>query len=100
MRGEGKRHLILKKILAYALVLTMILGIWTSVSNAAEQSDFNVEENTIEEAVDVTPDANAIEEAADVTSDVKQTEEITTSTDTNLTEDITIPDTDTTEAEI
>lgn len=100
MRGEGKRHLILKKILAYALVLTMILGIWTSVSNAAEQSDFNVEENTIEKATDVTPDANAIEEAADVTSDAKQTEEITTSTDTNLTEDITIPDTDTTEAEI
>ena len=83
MRGEGKRHLILKKILAYALVLTMILGIWTSVSNAAEQSDFNVEENTIEKATDVTPDANAIEEAADVTSDAKQTEEITTRTDTN-----------------
>ena len=115
MRGEGKRHLILKKILAYALVLTMILGIWTSVSNAAEQSDFNVEENTIEEAVDVTPDANAIEEAADVTSDAntieeaadvtpdantiekatdvtpdtKQTEEITTNTDSNLKEDTT-----------
>ena len=102
MRGEGKRHLILKKILAYALVLTMILGIWTSVSNAAEQSDFNVEENTIEEAVDVTPDANAIEEAADVTSDAntiekatdvtpdtKQIEEITTNTDSNLTEDTT-----------
>lgn len=89
MRGEGKRHLILKKILAYALVLTMILGIWTSVSNAAEQSDFNVEENTIEKATDVTPDANAIEEAADVTSDAKQTDAttipdiaITTNTDT------------------
>ena len=115
MRGEGKRHLILKKILAYALVLTMILGIWTSVSNAAEQSDFNVEENTIEEAVDVTPDANAIEEAVDVTPDAnaieeaadvtsdantiekatdvtpdtKQIEEITTNTDSNLTEDTT-----------
>ena len=115
MRGEGKRHLILKKILAYALVLTMILGIWTSVSNAAEQSDFNVEENTIEKATDVTPDANAIEEAADVTSDAntieeaadvtpdantiekatdvtpdtKQTEEITTNTDSNLKEDTT-----------
>ena len=102
MRGEGKRHLILKKILAYALVLTMILGIWTSVSNAAEQSDFNVEENTIEEAADVTSDANTIEEAADVTPDantieketdvtpdIKQTEEITTNTDSNLTEDTT-----------
>ena len=57
MRGEGKRHLILKKILAYVLVLTMILGIWTSVSNAAEQSEFNVEENTIEEAAEVRTDA-------------------------------------------
>lgn len=81
MRGEGKRHLILKKILAYVLVLTMILGIWTSVSNAAEQSEFNVEENTIEEAADIT-------------------EEITTNTDSNLTEDKTISDTDRTEAEI
>lgn len=81
MRGEGKRHLILKKILAYALVLIMILGIWTSVSNAAEQSEFNVEENTIEEAADIT-------------------EEITTNTDSNLTEDKTISDTDRTEAEI
>lgn len=62
MRGKGKRYLILRRVLAYTLALVMVLGVWTSVSNAADNSGLNqnVEENTVEEVQNFTEDTGAI----------------------------------------
>ncbi len=86
MRGKRKRQLILKKILAYALVLTMVLGIWTSVSNAADNSvsSQTVGENTVEETQQLTDDADAV---VDSSKDAGQNEENNVQSDTNQSQD-------------
>ena len=85
MRGKGKRHLILRRVLAYTLALTMVLGIWTSVSNAADTSGSgqNVGENTVEEMQQLTGDAG---EVADSSDDVGHDEENHVQSDENQTQ--------------